>query len=199
MLKIIQAPNSVLSTPAKKITNIDKSLQSLIRNMEETLTGARDPEGVGLAAPQIGKSLQLFLVKQTPRSQTLVFINPVIEEVIEEEPITNTESTPGQNTKTSSKKKSDTNSTNVQLEGCLSLNSIWGEVKRHPALILTFTDETGTIHKKKFSGFLATIIQHEYDHLQGVLFPKRVLEQQGKLYKSSVNKKGETEFEEIDL
>lgn len=199
MLKIIQAPNSVLSTPAKKITNIDKSILSLIRDMEETLTSARDPEGVGLAAPQIGKSCQLFLVKQTPRSQTQVFINPVIEKIIDEEPVTNSDLAPEQHKKSSKKTESATNSKNVQLEGCLSLNSIWGEVNRHPALILSYMDETGIVHKKKFTGFLATIIQHEYDHLQGMLFPKRVLEQQGKLYKSSINKKGETEFEEIDL
>lgn len=194
MLKIVQAPNSVLSTPAKKITNIDKSILSLIRAMEETLISARDPEGVGLAAPQIGKSLQLFLVKQTPRSPTLIFINPVIEEFIDSENSEVIQSASTQNAKKKSKIDKG-----VQLEGCLSLNSIWGEVKRHPALILSYMDETGTMHKKKITGFLATIIQHEYDHLQGLLFPKRVLEQQGKLYKSSVNKKGETEFEEIDL
>lgn len=194
MLKIIQAPNSVLSAPAKKITNIDKSVKSLIRSMEETLVNARDPEGVGLAAPQIGKSLQLFLVKQTPRSPTLVFINPVIEEFID-----TLKPEIVQSAKTAKIKEESKIDKNVQLEGCLSLNSIWGEVNRHPALILSYIDETGASHKKKFTGFLATIIQHEYDHLQGALFPKRVLEQQGKLYKSSLNKKGETEFEEIEL
>jgi len=50
-----------------------------------------------------------------------------------------------------------------------------------------------------FSGFSATIIQHEYDHLRGILFPKRVLEQKGKLYKSHKNEKGEDEFDEIDI
>ena len=52
---------------------------------------------------------------------------------------------------------------------------------------------------KKFDGFLATIIQHEYDHLNGTLFPKRVLEQNNQLYKSVKNSKGEVEFEEMSI
>ena len=60
-------------------------------------------------------------------------------------------------------------------------------------------DETGKIYTKEFKDFLATIIQHEYDHLNGILFPKRVLEQKGKLYKSSKEKNGEDIFEELVL
>ncbi|MDO8461008.1 MAG: peptide deformylase, partial [bacterium] len=62
-----------------------------------------------------------------------------------------------------------------------------------------FIDENGKPHKRKFSGFIATIIQHEYDHLHGILFPKRVLEQKGKLYKSRKNKEGKDVFEEIEI
>ena len=53
--------------------------------------------------------------------------------------------------------------------------------------------------KRLLMDFFATIIQHEFDHLQGILFPRRVIEQQGKLYKSSYNKKGEMEFEEVSV
>lgn len=185
MLKIIQAPNSILSAPAKPIIAIDKSIKRLIKDMEEALIVARDPEGVGLAAPQVGKSLRMFLVKQTPRSPTLVFINPVIEKFIGEMPI-NTSSEEEENNE-------------VALEGCLSLYSTWGKVNRYPGIILTYIDEAGKTHKKKFEGFLATIIQHECDHLQGILFPKRVLEQKGELYKSSKNEKGENVFEKIEI
>lgn len=186
MLKIVQAPNSVLSQQSKPINKIDKSIRQLINEMKETLENAKDPEGVGLAAPQIDKSVQLFIIKQTPRSEILVFINPKIEEFIKEE-------TPEE------KKPDDKTEKRVQLEGCLSLFSIWGVVKRHPGVVLSYEDETGQKHKKKFTGFIATIIQHEYDHLQGILFPKRVLEQKNPLYKAVKNKKGETEFEEIKL
>ncbi len=192
MLKIVQAPDSVLSLPAKPIIKIDKTIQQLIREMKETLVNAKDPEGVGLAAPQVGKSIQLFIVRQTPRSEILIFINPQIEKFLKENlPEEKEVSLPADRRDKSEKK--------VQLEGCLSLFSIWGVVKRHPEVILSYQDETGQKHKRKFTGFIATIIQHEYDHLRGTLFPKRVLEQKNQLYKSIKNSEGETEFEEIKL
>lgn len=193
MLKIVQAPDSVLSQPAKPINNIDKPIHRLIREMKETLVGAKDPEGVGLAAPQVGKSLQLFIIKQTPRSPLLVFINPQILEFVDD--ISENPPLIRENPKNENPKEEK----NVQLEGCLSLYSIWGVVKRHSGVVLSYQDETGQRHKRKFTGFIATIIQHEFDHLQGILFPKRVLEQKNPLYKSSKNSKGETEFEEIKL
>lgn len=192
MLKIVQTPEPVLSQPAKPISNIDKAIHHLIQDMKETLVNAKDPEGVGLAAPQVGKSIQLFIIRQTPSSEILVFINPQIEEFIKEDvPEEKEESLSADRRKKSEK--------NVQLEGCLSLSGIWGVVKRYPGVLLSYQDPTGQKHRKKFTGFIATIIQHEYDHLQGALFPKRVLEQKNQLYKSVKNAKGETEFEEIKL
>lgn len=196
MLNIVQSPNKVLSQPAKPISKIDKSVRKLIEQMEEALVNAKDPEGVGLAAPQVGKSLQLFLIKQTPRSSLLVFINPKIESFYnppEEEKGDASDTQQSGNTNHKKKGKS------VQLEGCLSLKDIWGVVKRKPGVVLSYMDENGITHKRKFEGFIATIIQHERDHLQGILFTKRVLEQHGQLYRSSKNTKGETEFEEIEL
>lgn len=187
MLKIIQAPNAVLSQKAKPIIKIDKSIHRLIKDMSTALVNAHDPEGVGLAAPQVGKSLQLFLIKQTPRSPILVFINPVIEEYIDEN--TNENKVDGYEVKKDG----------IKLEGCLSLYSIWGNVKRSPSVVLSYQDETAKKHKKKFNGFLATIIQHESDHLEGILFPKRVIEQKHQLYRSSLDAKGETVFEEIEI
>lgn len=186
MLKIVQAPDTVLSQPAKPINNIDKAILNLIRDMKKTLTSAKDPEGVGLAAPQVGKSIQLFIIKRTSRSEILVFINPKIEQFLD-------------NAISPVKRDDKPKKKDVKLEGCLSISNIWGVVKRHPRLILSYQDETGQKHKRKFNGFIATIIQHEYDHLQGTLFPKRVLEQKNQLYKSIKNSKGETEFEEINL
>lgn len=202
MLKIVQSPDTVLSRPAKPIINIDKAIHHLIRDMKETLINAKDPQGVGLAAPQIGKSIQLFIIRQTPRSPILVFINPKIEQFfdkpeINEYPKEQKSSLPAgfPRAKTSTTERRQ----DVQLEGCLSLSNIWGVVKRHPGIILSYLDDTGQKHRKKFNGFIATIIQHEYDHLRGTLFPKKVLEQKNQLYKSIKNAKGETEFEEIKL
>jgi len=86
-----------------------------------------------------------------------------------------------------------------KLEGCLSLPDIWGDVQRFPRITVRYLDETGKQHKRKFRGFMSTVIQHEIDHLNGTLFPKRVLEQGGTLYKSEKDEKGEDVFEELKI
>lgn len=185
MLHIVQAPNTVLSSVSRPVGKIDKDLLSLIKEMEVALLHAKDPEGVGLAAPQVGKSLQLFIVKEGKHAPLLIFINPKLSIpkdavlVPDEEEI----------------KKED----GVKLEGCLSLKDIWGIVRRYDKVDLTYMDEKGKKHTKRFDGFLATIIQHEVDHLQGNLFPKRVLEQKGKLYKAKKDEKDEIIFSEISI
>jgi peptide deformylase len=191
-MKIVQAPNTVLSSVAKPVGKIDKSIKDLLKDMEVALASASDPEGVGLAAPQIGKSLQIFLVKETPDAQLKVFINPKIEN-FKDKPVEKTEPKPDKKEKKTRKEKG------VQLEGCLSLKDIWGVVKRHDEVTVSYKDENGTKHTKTFDGFMSIIIQHETDHLNGILFPKRVLEQNQKLYQSVKNKKGETEFEELEI
>jgi len=183
-MKIVQAPEAVLSQKAQEIKKIDKQILNLIEEMKQTLLAAKDPEGVGLAAPQVGKSLQLFIAKPTPKSPILVFINPVLESSSDQ---------------LTSLKRPKSSKSPAKLEGCLSLQDIWGVVKRKPSLTLSYMDEKGEKHTERFTGFLATIIQHETDHLNGVLFPKRVLEQKGKLYKSHKNEKNEDEFEEIEI
>lgn len=195
-MKIVQAPNLVLSTIAKDVGKIDKSITALLKNMEEALLKATDPEGVGLAAPQIGKSLQIFIVKESPDAELKTFINPKIESFNdkpkEKKPVDKEEAKVPIDKKGKKEK-------GVQLEGCLSLQDIWGVVKRHDEVTLSYEDETGKKHKRTFDGFMGVIIQHETDHLNGILFPKRVLEQKQKLYKSIKNKKGETEFEEMEI
>lgn len=207
-MKIVQAPNTVLSTVAKPVNKIDKSIQDLLKDMEQALLAASDPEGVGLAAPQIGKSMQIFIVKENPEAELKVFINPKIESFkdkpIKKKPVEKEDAKVPIDIE--EKKLSEAKSASgggkekgVQLEGCLSLQDIWGVVKRHDEITLAYEDEKGAKHKKTFDGFLSIIIQHETDHLNGILFPKRVLEQKTKLYKSVKNKKGETEFEEMEI
>lgn len=193
MLKIVQAPEEVLTQTAKPIEKVDKYIRNLLKEMEETLASARDPEGVGLAAPQVGKSVQIFIVREYPDAPLMTFINPVIEEYFEAPKQVR------QSSKAEKAKEKANIDKGVQLEGCLSLHDVWGVVKRHHGVVLSYMDEQGEKHKKKFDGFLATIIQHEVDHLNGILFPKRVLEQKSQLYHSIKNKKGEIEFEEIEI
>lgn len=195
MLPIVQAPQAVLAQQAKKITKFNSELHDLIKEMTTTLLNAKDPEGVGLAAPQVGKSLQMFIVKESPDDPLLVFINPEIA-IPKGIKLASDEDT---NEKGKKEKKEKGEKKEVKLEGCLSLQDIWGIVHRYPEVSLSYQDENGTSHTKLFDGFLATIIQHEVDHLQGILFPRRVLEQKGQLYKSVKNTKGEMEFEELPL
>lgn len=182
MLEVIQAPNPVLSQKAKRVGKVDKNIVNLIKQMEEALDAATDPIGVGLAAPQVGKALDIFVIKPSAKAKLQAFINPKITKIENE-------------VGTKRKEKAGPH----KLEGCLSLKNIWGEVGRAKTIWLTYTDEFGKIHHKKFSGFVATVIQHEVDHLQGVLFPKRVLEQNGTLYESKKDEKGEDYFEELKI
>ena len=185
MSKIITAPNQVLSLKAEEFVfgREGKSLPGLLNDMEKALLAATDPKGVGLAAPQIGRPTAIFMAKPTEKSKISVFINP---KIIENEQNLN------QKSAAKSKKLR-------KLEGCLSLPNIWGEVKRSPEVTLEYQIPNGKKQTKKFSGFMATIVQHEIDHLEGILFPKRVLEQKGRLYKSHKNEKGEDEFEELSV
>lgn len=191
-MKIVQAPASVLSQQAKPVEKIDKSIKKLLKDMEITLGEAKDPEGVGLAAPQVGISQQIFIIREAPKAPLLTFINP--EVVAFSDPKPAKETLPAGKQEDESEKKGG-----VQLEGCLSLKDIWGVVTRHEEVTLSYLDEKGQKHEKKFGGFLATIIQHEFDHLNGILFTKRVIEQKNLLYQSIKNRKGEIEFEEITI
>ncbi|OGH13630.1 MAG: hypothetical protein A3H50_03115 [Candidatus Levybacteria bacterium RIFCSPLOWO2_02_FULL_37_10] len=189
MIKIITAPSEVLSQKARPVKKIDKKL---IGEMKQALLLAKDPEGVGLAAPQLGKPLSIFIIKPTPKSPVRVFINP---KILEEKDETFPESPAERDPTEAGKKRSHP----ARLEGCLSLPNIWGEVKRKPSLPLEYIDEKGKNHTQIFKGFLSIIIQHEIDHLNGVLFTKRVLEQKGQLYKSYKDEEGQDVFEELEL
>lgn len=180
MLEILNAPNTVLSTKALPIEKVDSSVRKLIAEMTKSMEAATDPVGVGLAAPQVGVGLALFITKPTPKSKVGVFINPKIVESAPMPP------------KPKIKKPK-------KLEGCLSLKDIWGEVERFPKVTMQFIDEKGAEHTKTFTGFMSTIVQHEVDHLEGILFPKRVLEQKGILYHSKKDEDGNDEFVEIKI
>ena len=164
MLKIVTVPNPVLSSPTKPVAKIDDSVKKLVAEMKETLEAQSDPQGVGLAANQIGLNLSLFIIKKNPKAKIAVFINPKILKKVEK--------------KLRRKKRLP-----VKLEGCLSIPRIWGPVKRAGKISLEYQDLNGKTKKEWFFGFMATIIQHEIDHLEGVVFTQRSLEQKAPLYK----------------
>lgn len=179
-MKIVQAPDPVLAAKAQPIKKIDKDILELIEEMKKTLLAASDPEGVGLAAPQVGKSLQLFITKPEKDSPFFIFMNTKVKIIGE------TEVRKGK-------------SGHAKLEGCLSIKDVWGTVARAKKVQVTYMNEAGITQTKIFTGWPATIIQHEQDHLDGILFPRRVLEQDGKLYKSHKDKNGEEVFDLVEL
>jgi peptide deformylase len=180
MKPIVHAPLPVLSTKAATIVQFDKKLLQIIEEMKDTLVNTTNPKGVGLAAPQIGLPLRLFITKPSDRNKIRVFINPHI--------ISHSDKTTGTKTDTSGK-----------LEGCLSIPNLWGKVRRAKSLTLSYQDETGASHTESFTGFMATIIQHETDHTNGILFTQRVLEQQGTFYETTVDKNGEETLSEVRI
>jgi peptide deformylase len=180
MKPIVATPNPALSTPAKSVTSFDKRLIKLIRDMKATIRASKHPKGVGLAAPQIGELWRVFITRPTEQSEMRVFINPEIIAKSDEL----TDGVPERENK---------------LEGCLSIPKIWGKVKRAATLTLRYQDETGASCEEQFTGFLATIIQHETDHTNGVLFTQRVLEQKGKLYQAAKDENGKEILEEVTI
>ena len=170
MLKIVTTPNNILTQPAKPVLKIDEKIIKLISDMEETLVAQKDPEGVGLAAPQVEVDLSIFIIKPTPDDEVEVFVNP---KIIKQETLS---SKPKIATKKGKKESK------VKLEGCLSIPKIWGPIKRAEKILLEYENIKGEKKSEWFEGFKATIIQHEVDHLQGVLFTQRSVEQNKPIY-----------------
>lgn len=167
MSPILTAPDPVLRQIAKPVDKLDKRMLGIIEDMVATLKAAKNPEGVGLAAPQIGIPLRIFLIRPLPDKVITVFINP---EII----------------KFSQRLQSPKTNKGVY-EGCLSLPGHYAPVTRSMSVTVRYQKLStsplalSTV-QESYSGFPAHIIQHELDHLNGLLFIDRVLEQNVKLY-----------------
>lgn len=175
-MQIVSIPNPVLFQKAKPVKAITPKVIKLIDGMKVALAKASDPKGVGLAAPQVGHSIRLFVIRLKETEPFSVFINPEItrvSETVEEEA--------------------------KLLEGCLSIPNIWGPVKRHKEVIARYQTIEGQWEEKTFTGLAATTYEHEMDHLDGKLFTARVIEQKGKLYRLEHDKEGEEVFKEITI
>ena len=180
MKPIVLVPDAILTTPTSPVTAFDAHLKKLVDDCKKTLIATKNPKGVGLAAPQIGQLRRVFVTRPRENSPIRAFINP---EIIDASPEL-TDGVPGRENK---------------LEGCLSIPGIWGRVRRAARITLRYQDETGKRHEESFEGFLATIIQHETDHVNGILYSQRVLEQRSKLYKTTKDSEGREILEEISL
>jgi len=176
MLKIINVPNDILNQPVVPVKKIDAKITNLVAEMEKTLIVQDDPPGVGLAAPQVGENLALFLMKESPKAKTRVFINPRVVKLVK-----NSHSASSGQAKAKTQSSSQ-RSKKLKLEGCLSIPRIWGPVKRADKLLVEYQDLSGIVKKDWFQGLEAIIIQHEIDHLSGVLFTQRSVEQNLPLY-----------------
>ncbi|MDO9028767.1 MAG: peptide deformylase [Candidatus Roizmanbacteria bacterium] len=169
MLKIVLVPANVLTQPTKPVLKIDDKIKKIVFDMEKILTAQTDPPGVGLAANQVGLDLSIFIIKPTQKAKIKVFINPKV--------ITRTDLFKTNHKKVRPYKK------RVKLEGCLSIPKIWGQVNRAERIFVHYQNLTGKKYLKWFAGFEAMIIQHEVDHLNGIVFTQRAVEQKRQLYR----------------
>ncbi|MEZ5172047.1 MAG: peptide deformylase [Bacteroidia bacterium] len=150
---IVAYGTPVLKKKASEIDADYPNLNEVIGSMFDTMYKAH---GVGLAAPQVGLSIRLFVVDATPfadeepelKGVKKVFINA---QIIEED---------GDEWKFN--------------EGCLSIPGIREDVERKPGILMRYQDEQFETHEERFTGILARVIQHEYDHIEGVLFTDRL-------------------------
>lgn len=158
---------SVLREETEDIEPDYPGLKKLISDMWETMYNA---DGVGLAAPQIGKAISLIVIDGSPlaedfpecKDSKMVLINPDLE-VIEDMPAVS------------------------RSEGCLSLPGLSEDVKRIEHVRLNWLDEDFVEHEKEFTGFLARIIQHEFDHLLGTVYTDRVAPIRKQLIRNKLN------------
>ena len=157
-LRVIKYGNPILRMKAKSIENIDTDIKQLVSDMIAIM---QEEEGIGLAAPQVAQSISMLVIDMSlieDEGEPTAFINP---EILESE------------------------GESILEEGCLSLPDIREEVKRPEIISLRYKNIDGEIVEKQIDGLLARVLQHEMDHLNGVLFVDRI----SSLKKKMLNKK----------
>jgi peptide deformylase len=153
LLEVSQVGNPILRQIAQPIYTIDASIHALIDNLMTTLL---ESNGVGIAAPQVAVSLRLLIVASrpnprypdAPKMEPTVMINPRLLSVSE--------------------------AIEKGWEGCLSVPGIRGFVPRHRQVEIEYTSQDGTLQQQILTDFVARIFQHEFDHLNGMVFLDRL-------------------------
>jgi peptide deformylase len=176
---IITLPHPLLRTKTTAVKIVDKKLLKFIKDLKETLDTQEDPEGLGLAANQVAVNQRIFLVKI--KKKTKIFINPEIIEFSEESVL--------------------------MTEGCLSIPLLYSEIERPTKVKISYQtipsngtmEQWNNILTEEYDALTARVIQHEMDHLNGIVFLDHALSQKTKIFKLEKNKKGENEYIEIKL
>jgi len=160
--KILTYPDTVLRESAEPVTHIDGKIQQLIDDMAETMYHA---PGIGLASNQVGEPCRIIIYDTSPRDEPndlVVIINP---EIIEAEGVI------------------------VDEEGCLSVIDCRADVKRAERVTMQGVDREGNPVTLKAEGLSAVVLQHEIDHLNGILFIDRISKLKRELYKRKLKKR----------
>jgi len=172
VLPIMAYGSPVLRKMGSTITEDYPNLEELISNMRETMKNAR---GVGLAAPQIGAAIRLFLVDTSPFSED--------DELSEEErEILKNFNKIFINPKILSEEGNDW----VFNEGCLSIPNINEDVLRKDTITIEYLDENFKKHVETINGLVARVVQHEFDHIEGVLFTDKLSSLKKRLLKKKL-------------
>lgn len=145
VIPIVTGPDTpILRQKVDEVKAITKKTLALIKSMKETMLAAN---GVGIAGPQVGENQRIIICRfeaETPQEKIIAMINPEITWF--------------------------SNNQDTAEEGCLSLPKVYGKVTRPQAIKVTFQNEKGQTQSYQYTGFNARIVQHEVDHLNGILF-----------------------------
>ncbi|WP_298826241.1 peptide deformylase [uncultured Planococcus sp.] len=141
---VIKHPNEVLETKCQPVTTFDKNLAVLLDDMHETMI---ESDGVGIAAPQVGVAVRAAIVDFREGQEPIEMINP--ELVLFE-------------------------GAETDIEGCLSFPGIFGEVERYDHIKIKAQERDGSWYELEAEGYEARAIQHEMDHLDGILFTSKI-------------------------
>ncbi len=166
ILEILEYPDPLLKQVSKPVEVFDESLRAFLIDLEETMDAG--PGATGIAAPQVGRFERILYIDATKTKRKvknhgrMVLINPVI--VAQE-------------------------GSEVGREGCLSVPDYTGNVARATEITLKTQDADGVEHTFQMEGFEARLVQHEMDHLDGILFLDRLVSRRNSLFKRKVYKK----------
>lgn len=158
VIPIITIPDERLLTKSEKVTEFGPETKKIVQDLTNTLSSASNPEGAGLAAPQISALKRIVIVRnflrnpdgsEKPIIQDFVLINPKIF--------------------------GESKETFIDWEGCLSVPDTYGKVERFKKIKVKAQDENGNTVRITASGLFAAVIQHETDHLDGILFTTKVI------------------------
>ena len=147
ILNIVKHPDPILKQKCAEVVKFDEKLAQLLDDMYETMNEA---DGVGIAAPQIGESIQVAIVDIGEGQDVIELINPVVTEI---------------------------GGAEVEIEGCLSFPELYGEVERPYYVKVEAQERDGSLYEIEAEDYEARAILHEIDHLNGVLFDSKIIRQ----------------------